>query len=490
MRKTEANIHLSKDLSIKTKAAPFFILLSVCPGTFLSHFSAGLVNIALPDLSLYFQAPLSITQWIVTGYLLAIMLCLPVMGNLSDKYGKKIIHNSGYIVFGIGIVLSGFSFSLALLLMARILQGVGAAMLQSANIAIISEHYPEGKRGKALGIIGTAVGVGALLGPSVGGLLINWFSWRVMFWIQIPIVIAAFILASKFIPKDATNHEIKSFDYLGAMLFGIFITFIMFVLNEIGEGEINKQLLIAGLAAMLSFLLFVWRLQKNNNPFIDVKILSQPMVCAGSLIIVVSYMATFSTLVLLPFYLRGVLGVSPSLSGLLIMSYPLLLAVIGPISGAFSDRFGHCFAIIIGLILMIASFAGLSMLSTVTPVIFVVFLLCLLGFSMGILNSPNYNLIIHNVPFQYLGIITSTIALLRNFGMALGTALGVTFMNYFVEGALTKLMNVDNPKQAGNVMTGFHSFFLLIAMLTACVTVYFIILNKKVKTNLTYVAKR
>lgn len=109
---------------------------------------------------------------------------------------------------------------------------------------------------------------------------------------------------------------------------------------------------------------------------------------------------------------------------------------------------------------------------------------------MGILNSPNYNLIIHNVPFQYLGIITSTIALLRNFGMALGTALGVTFMNYFVEGALTKLMNVDNPKQAGNVMTGFHSFFLLIAMLTACVTVYFIILNKKVKTNLTYVAKR
>ncbi|MBM7573407.1 MFS transporter [Aquibacillus albus] len=479
MRKAEASQVYVNTQSKQKLVSPILILLSVCPGTFLSHFSAGLVNIALPDLSLYFQAELGLTQWIVTGYLLMVMLCLPIMGKLSDQYGKRRIHNMGYYVFGTGILLSALSFSLGFLLAARVIQGAGAAMLQAANMAIITESYPDEKRGKALGIIGTAVGVGALLGPSVGGLLINWFSWQLLFWIQLPIVIVSIVLATRFIPKDKPAQKGGSFDYIGAALFGIALTLSIFVLNQIGEGEVNSHLWLICFIAAASFVVFFRWVTKKKEPFINLKVLAPPMVGAGSFIIVISYMATFSAMVVIPFYLRGILEISPSLSGLLLMSYPLLLAVIGPISGTFSDRFGSYIVVLIGLSTMIASLLGLTLLSNTTPLLFVIFLLCSLGFAMGILTSPNYNLMIGYIPIQYLGFMTSTIALLRNFGMILGTAIGVTFMNLFVDGSITEWMLAKDETNIGNVMLGFRSFFLLVAILTIVATGYLIIKHRK-----------
>ncbi|WP_407270873.1 MFS transporter [Radiobacillus sp. PE A8.2] len=480
MRKVEASrAYVSNKPLTKQTAAPILLLLSVCPGTFLSHFSAGLVNIALPDLSVFFQAQLGITQWIVTGYLLAVMLGLPIMGKLSDRYGKKRIHNIGYLVFGIGIVLAAFSFSLVFLLAARFVQGMGAAMLQATNMAIITESYPEEKRGKALGIIGTAVGVGALLGPSVGGLLINWFSWQVLFWIQLPLLIAAALMATRFIPRDNPEEQKRSFDYIGAALFGVALTSIIFVLNQIGEGSVTALLWPITLTGISTLVLFLYWVRKKQDPFIQLNVLAPPMVRSGSLIIVVSYMATFSAMVVIPFYLRGVLDISPSVSGLLLMSYPLLLAIFGPVSGTLADRFGSFIVVMIGLGIMIASLFGLSMLTTSSSLLVVSLLLCLLGFAMGILTSPNYKLMIGYIPFQYLGIITSTIALFRNFGMIMGTAVGVTFMNMFVQGSITEWLLSDHRPANAQVMLGFHSFFLFVMSLTILAMIYLVVTNKQ-----------
>lgn len=477
MKKAESDqVVLSKPrvLSQKRHIAPVLILLSVCPGTFLSHFSAGLINIALPDLSLYFQAPLSITQWIVTGYLLAVMIGLPVMGKLSDIYGRKRIHNLGYLVFGIGVLLSAVSLSLGFLLVARVIQGLGASMLQSANMAIVTACFPEEKRGKALGIIGTAVGLGALLGPSTGGVLINLFSWQMLFWIQVPIIAIVYFMALRFIPKDEPKGSASKFDYGGAVLFGVAITSIIFVLNQIGEVGMGFYLLPITVIGFVSLILFLHRVRRVKNPFIQLNIFSPPMVRAGSFIIIVSYMATFSSMVVVPFFLIGILDTTTSLAGLLLMAYPFFLAIIGPISGSLSDKFSSFKVVIAGLVLMAGSLIGLSVINSHTSIYMVAILLCLLGISMGVLTSPNYNLIIGYVSFQFLGTISSTIALLRNLGMALGTALGVTFMSLWVSGSITDWMRNDDKGQLDNVLMGFHSFFWFVAALTIIVMGYLI----------------
>ncbi|RKQ33534.1 MFS transporter [Oceanobacillus halophilus] len=461
--------------SERKKIAPVFILLSVLPGTFLSHFSAGLVNIALPNLSIYFEASVGAVQWIVTGYLLMVMLFLPIMGNLADKLGKKHIHNLGYLIFGCGIVLSALSTSLGFLIASRLLQGIGAAMLQATNMAIITENYSEEKRGRALGIISTAVGVGAMLGPSAGGLIINWFSWQMLFYIQVPIIIVSVLMAIKFIPNDKKEKQTSSLDYVGAALFGITVPSIIFVLNQIGEGQMNNTLLYIGVIGVVSFILFMVWTKKRENPFINRKLFSPPMVKAGSVIIVVSYMATFAAMVVVPFYLQGILGVSPSVSGFLLMSYPLLLAIFGPISGMLSDRLGSYLVVMVGLMFMLGALICLSLLSASSSLATVAIFLCFLGIAMGVLTSPNYNLIIDYVSIRYLGIITSTIALLRNFGMAIGTAIGVTFMNGFVDGSMTEWMMTGKEREISHVMTGFKSFFAFMALLTALTSLYLVI---------------
>ncbi|MFD1852048.1 MFS transporter [Oceanobacillus bengalensis] len=478
MKKDPINLNQVNKLK---SSNPILILLSVLPGTFLSHFSAGVVNIALPTLSVYFNASVGTTQWIVTGYLLMVMLFLPIMGNLSDKYGKRKIHNIGYLLFGSGLVLSAISYSLEFLIAARLIQGIGAAMLQSANMAIVTENYPEEKRGKALGIISTAVGVGAMLGPSAGGLMMNSFSWHTLFWVQVPIVVISFIMAVRFIPNDKKESKYSSLDYVGASLFGITITSAIFVLNKIGEGEVSIWLVPIVLLSILSYFMFRRWTKRQDDPFINMDLFLPPMVRAGSFIIVISYMATFAAMVVIPFYLQGILGVSASVSGLLLISYPLLLAVFGPISGTLSDKLGSYFVVHMGLLLMIGALVCLSLLSESSSLFTVTLFLCLLGVSMGVLTSPNYNLIIGDVSIHYLGIVTSTIALLRNFGMAIGTAVGVTFMNGFIDGSMTEWLQTGEQVEVQHVMTGIKSFFGFMTFLAAFSSIYLLIKNKRTK---------
>ena len=457
----------------KSRLHSILLLLSVCTGAFLSHFSAGFVNIALTDIAIDFSAGLTVTQWIVNGYLLAIMLFLPLMGKLADQFGKKRIHNLGYLLFAAGACACAISPSIPVLIVARVVQGSGAAMLQAVNMAIVTDAYPKEHRGKALGIISTSVGIGALLGPSVGGFLIEFSSWHLLFWAVVPISIGAFLLAQKFIPADRTFQH-STFDTVGSILFGIAIVLFVFVLNTIGEGELPSYLFAFIIISIGSFIGFFRHSRKVQNPFIEPSIFSSPMVKAGGLILMVSYCATFASTVILPFYLRGVLGFSADQSGLLLMCYPLFLAVFGPISGSLSDRYGGAKVVVLGVGLLCFTMLGLSFLSAETSLITLLVLFSLLGFAMGILTSPNYSIMMFYVPIQFLGMMSSTIALLRNIGMVLGTALAITFMNAWLEGPITDWMQDPASGESDEAMLGFHYLFLLLFTLLVITGLYFL----------------
>ncbi|RTQ90803.1 MFS transporter [Lysinibacillus telephonicus] len=455
------------------------ILLAVIPGSFLSHFSAGLVNIALTDITNDFQISLSLSQWIVTAYLLSVMIFLPIMGKLSDQFGRKTIHNSGYIFFGIGVLFSFLSHSIIYLLLSRILQGIGAAMLQSVNMVIITENVPTEKRVKALGLIGTSVGIGGLLGAPVGGILINWFSWNTLFLIQLPFVLCALIVAIHFIPSDPRGTKIR-FDFIGASLFAFSITLIVFVLSQIGEGIFHlKQVVIVGIG-LLSLFTFIRWIKRYHSPFIELSIFKHPIVKIGSCIIIGSYAACFATIVVLPFYLRGVLEYSTTASGLLLMIYPLFLSFFGPISGAISARIGSYKVVQIALLFMIAAFTFFAFLNMDSPMWTIIVILAVLGISMGLLTSPNYDLIMENIPAAFLGSIGGTIALLRNLGMVVGTALGISIVNFSAIVPVTKWLTLDNIEEQISILNGFTNVFILFICILVVLFIQLKIVGRKI----------
>lgn len=473
MRGVLGNIELKlHQVTHNEKIAFYLLLLAVIPETFLSHFSAGLVNIALTDISMEFDISLGMSQWVVTGYLLTVMISLPIMGKLSDQFGKKRIHNVGYLLFGVGVLFSFSANNIMFLLIARFIQGVGAAMLQAVNMVIITENVSVDKRVKAIGLVGTAAGLGGLLGAPLGGVLIELFHWSYLFLIQLPVIALVSVLAVLFIPKDKIFTKAK-FDLGGALLFTSFLVSAIFLLNQVGEGILYKEQWIIGLISLSSFVIFSFWTNKHCTPFITMALFKQKEVCLGAIVITISYVACFATVVILPFLLRGVMHYSISMAGLVLMVYPLFLSVTGPFSGRLVQKYNLRNTIIIGITSMAVSIIGLSFTNTHSSLSYIVLLLALLGTSMGLLTSPNYNFIIGNVPKTFLGEIGGTIALLRNFGMVIGTAFGIAIVNYFATTPVSSWLTLTNSKDVTSLLLGIKSVFILFAILLVVIALIF-----------------
>lgn len=196
------------------------MLITICSGAFLSNFTIGSVNIALPGLALSFGVSLIYMQWAVIGYLLSLTILLPLMGKLANHYGMRRVHNLGYLAFAATSIIVACAASAQMLIVARLLQGAAASMYQATNIGLISRHFPNTQRGKAMGWVSLAVALGAVCGPLVGGALVQWLSWQWLFILPALIMAGAVVLANRAIPFEDGQHPDK-IDVIGAMWFTV-----------------------------------------------------------------------------------------------------------------------------------------------------------------------------------------------------------------------------------------------------------------------------
>ncbi len=356
------------------------MMLAICTGAFLSHFTAGVVNVALPGLVATFGTDIGTVQWITTGYLLVICILLPLMGKLGDRFGHRTVHNLGFLSFSIFSTLVAVAPNLSLLLVFRMLQAAGAAMFQATNIALLTLHHPKEQRGRALGIVNSAVAIGAMAGPIIGGMIAQWLSWRLLFFIHVPVALAATWMAYRYIPKQGLAQKPVMPD--GART-GIFAR----------------------------------------------HILKLPTVRAGLLVSLISFALANTLLVVLPFYLTGEAGFSSAAVGYVMTSYPVVLAVIGPIAGTLSDRYGSERLILLGLTGMGIGALIPALVLNDLSLAGMIMILILSGIGMGFIASPNNSFIISRVPPTLVGAIGGMIALTRNAGMVLGAVLGLGLLN-------------------------------------------------------------
>lgn len=454
----------------------WYVLATVSIGTFMATLDSSIVNVALPTISRQLLASLSSLQWVVTAYLLAISSLLPVFGRVADLLGRKKIYSLGFLIFTVGSVLCGLAQSLWFLVASRILQAVGASMLMSNSQAIVTAIFPPQERGRALGLTGTVVALGSLTGPALGGILIGLGSWHWIFFINLPVGLLGFLMARLILPFDQTIKGKEKFDFAGALLFTCGMVGLLFGINNGESWGWSSPVILASIGLGV-FLLIAYALVEQNvrHPLIDLSLFRIRPFLIGTMSAWLCFMAMFANTMLLPFYLQQVLKYSPTQVGLLMTVFPITMAIVAPLSGSASDKFGPMVLTTTGLGIIAA---GLFYFSTLTPAAHFYHIIpgsLLLGLGSGMFQSPNNSSIMSSVPLKKLGVAGGINSLVRNVGMITGIALSVSLFE--------ALGGVTTP-EAGQIptfMSAYH-FVMLVSMAIALVAVL-ISLNRKSYTH-------
>jgi EmrB/QacA subfamily drug resistance transporter len=401
----------------------WWVMLAIAMGIFLGTIDGSIVNVALPTLVRDLDTTFPVVQWVVLAYLLALSTLVLGIGRLGDIVGKKTIYSSGFAVFTLGSVLCGLAPSVGWLIGFRIFQAIGAAMIFALGFAIITEAFPREERGRALGITGAIVSVGIVLGPTLGGLLIDSLGWRWIFFVNLPVGIVGTITAIRYIP-DVPPEEGERFDFLGGTVFLVMLlSFLLGLTFGQTHGFGHERTLILLVVAAIALPLFVAVEQRAEHPMLDLSLFRNRLVSVNLLAGWASFAAIGGVFILLPFYLERVLGHTPAETGLLLSSVPLALGLSAPAAGSISDRIGPWPVILTGLAILLVSYLLILTLDTDTTALAYLVTMAPVGLGMGIFQSPNNSAFMGAVPPRRLGVASGLLTITRITGQLSGISI-------------------------------------------------------------------
>jgi EmrB/QacA subfamily drug resistance transporter len=404
------------------------IMVIVILSNFMSTLDSSIVNVALPSMAQVLGVTTANIQLVATSYLIVIAGTVLIFGRLGDLLGKAKVFTIGLGIFTLGSLLCGLTHSFVLLILARMIQAIGAAGTMANNQGIIAETFPSNERGKALGLNATAVALGSLVGPGLGGLIVGAISWEYIFLINIPIGLVTLFLCIKLLPKGR-REAIGRFDSLGATLFLIAIVLLFSAMNEgLNRGFTDPLILSGFLLSAVSLLAFFIVERKRENPMLQLQIFRNTLFSLSIFCGCISYLVIFCNNIILPFYLQYAMTFSPQYTGLILMIYPLILSIVAPVSGHLSDKIGSELLTFLGLILTGTGLFLMSSLSENSTLPNMALFIGIMSVGMGIFQSPNNSLIMSTVSRDMLGIAGSINALVRNLGMVCGIALATTLL--------------------------------------------------------------
>jgi EmrB/QacA subfamily drug resistance transporter len=401
----------------------WWVMLAIAMGIFLGTIDGSIVNVALPTLVRDLATTFPVVQWVVLAYLLTLATLVLSIGRLGDIVGKKAIYASGFAVFTLGSVLCGVAPSVGWLICFRIFQGLGAAMIFALGFAIVTEAFPREERGRALGVTGAIVSVGIVLGPTLGGLLIDTLGWRWIFFVNLPVGIVGTFTAIRYIP-DVPPEGGERFDFLGGAVFLVMLlSFLLGLTFGQTHGFGHERTLTLLAVAAVALPLFVAIERRTEHPMLDLSLFRNRLVSANLFAGWASFAAIGGVFILLPFYLERVLGHSPAETGLLLSSVPLMLGVSAPVAGSISDRIGPWPVVLTGLAILFASYLLMLTLGTETSALAYLVTMAPVGLGMGIFQSPNNSAVMGAVPPRRLGVTSGLLTITRITGQLSGISI-------------------------------------------------------------------
>lgn len=444
------------------------VMAAVAMSLILATIDGSIVNVALPTLSRDFQATFATIQWVVLAYLLTLTVLMLGVGRLADMFGKKPLFTAGFVIFTLGSVLCGLSPTVYWLIGFRVLQALGASMLLALGTAIVTEAFPPGERGKALGIAGSIISIGIVVGPTLGGLLIDALSWHWIFFVNLPTGVAGTLMSIRFIPtlRPAGGQH---FDYLGAFTLLVSLLCLLLALTwgqEVGFGDTRILLLLASFATFTAVFLLIEL--RHPQPMMDLRLFQNTLFSVNLLTGLATFITIAGAITLMPFYLENVLGYDPRQTGLLLAAIPIVLGVVSPLSGALSDRFGTRPITVMGLLIILVGYYALSTLDENTSAAGYLLRFLPIGLGMGTFQSPNNSAIMGAAPRHRLGVVSGLLSVTRTLGQTAGIAiLGAVWAGRTLHHAGGTLIGGATSAPAASQVAGLQDTFLVMVGLLA-----------------------
>lgn len=407
----------------RATTSPRAVVALVCVGVFMTTLDTSIVNIGLPSIARAFHTTLTGTiEWVIIGYLVTVAALLLTFGRLSDMVGRTPIWTAGLALFTFGSAICGAAPSLPLLIASRVVQGAGAALILTTSTAILTDVVPPAGRGRALGWSAAAISIGFSAGPTLGGLITEYLSWRWIFYVNLPIGLGAVIATLRLLPRARVRNPGR-FDPVGAALLGVGIAAVSLALSFGATwGWTSPRLLGSfafGAAALAGAVIAERRVP---SPIIDLRLFRQRVFTAALVSLILSMMAIFAVNFLLPFYFEELRGFSTARSGLLLTPFSLSIAMFSPITGGLADRHGSRLLAPLGLAIAAVGLALLAQLDATTPIWDVAWRLSAIGIGQAIFVSPNIRTVMDAAPRTEQGAASGLLATARTAGQALSVS--------------------------------------------------------------------
>jgi len=444
----------------------WYVMAAVAMGIFLATIDGSIVNVALPTLVRDLKAEFATVQWVVLAYLLTLATLLLSMGRLGDMIGKKPVYTVGFVLFTVGSVLCGLAPSVRWLIGLRVVQAIGASMVLALGMAIVTEAFPPSERGRALGLSGTMVSVGIVVGPTLGGLILDVLSWHWIFLVNLPVGILGTFMVLRFVPSFRPAGR-QRFDLAGAVaiLLGLLSLLLGLTLGQ-SSGFASWPVLALLAASGVLLTAFVLVERRSRHPMIDLGLFRNRLFSVNLVSGLTTFVSMGGTTILIPFFLQGVLGYDTRQVGLLMATVPLAVGVVSPLSGALSDRVGTRPITVVGLLAMLLGFLAMSTLTPQMSTWSYVLRYLPVGIGIGIFQSPNNSAVMGAVPRERLGVVSGLLSITRTLGQTIGIAvLGTVWAGRVAASAGTALTGGATSAPATAQAAGLRDTFLVVAVL-------------------------
>jgi EmrB/QacA subfamily drug resistance transporter len=398
-------------------------------GSFISPFMGSSINIALPSIAKELSMTAPILSWCSTSFLLATAIFLVPLGRLSDIWGRKRCYFFGVLIVFFSSFIALFASTTEIFMFARIVQGIGSAMMYSTSSAMLVSAFPQSERGRVLGFNAMAVYLGLTMGPFLGGILTEQFGWRGIFWFNIFFTLPIPFLIFWKLKGEWAPAKGESFDWTGSILYGVSLFLIIYGLSLI-PAWIGIALTLCGLT--IGFL-FIKQELKNHAPLLEIRLFKTNSVLAfSSLATFLNYSATFAMGLLLSLFFQYILGLSPQTTGLILISQPIMMTLLSPFTGALSDRIRPGLIASIGMAITCLGIIPLIFLTKNTSLECILICLVVVGIGLAFFASPNINAIMSSVDKRHYGVTSSIVGTMRLFGHMISMAIVTTLFGLYL----------------------------------------------------------
>ncbi len=446
-----------KTSDVDTSASQPHLVLAmavVMTGVLITAVDTTIVVLALPEIQHSLHISLSSVVWVVIGYLLVITLLATQVGRLGDMYGRVKMYEAGFLVFIVGSAACALSWNEASIIGFRVLQGFGGALVTSNSGAVIADLFPPGQRGRAYGFNSVGWSAGAVLGIVLGGAIVTYMSWRWIFWINVPIGLAAVALAVKVL-RDVTERRSRRLDIVGMLLLGAGLFGVLWSATRLTSENLDATiggLFLGGLVLVALFILYE---RHRSEPMLDLSIFSIPTVTPTLLASLFQGLANYAVLFLVIMYLQGPRGLSPLHASLLLVPGYILGGAIGPLAGRLADRTAPVVPATIGLGVQVVALLIYGHLEVDTSLTLVVVASVINGAGASAFFPANNSAVMKAVPASIFGVASGMLRTFANVGMVFSFAVAIVVASHSISRGLAFAIFVGSAKLTGPLASAF-----------------------------------